>query len=202
VTTQATLSAIGAGKRPRVAACGRQNADAAPVLAIITNEFAGYRRSSGVDSKKLGPAGELGWRESGAIPRSTTAVRHMQLIVESAKAIENPTPDEIADALSAARFAVLVSGPGSSSYMQFARSRKRGIELEYQVDSLENHFIAFDPSLTMDRVIAAFKKYASGDDSWMTDFQWMPVDVMTIHGHKVLVDREWKRKLTDRPAES
>jgi hypothetical protein len=126
----------------------------------------------------------------------------MHLIVESAKAIENPTGDEIAQALSVARFAVLASGPESSSYMQFARGRKGGIELEYQVDALEKHFRACDLSLTMDRVIAAFQKYVSGDDSWKTDFQWVPVDVMTIHGHKVLVDREWKRKLTDPPTES
>jgi hypothetical protein len=128
--------------------------------------------------------------------------RPMQLIVESARAIENPTADEIAEALSVARFAVLASGSDASSYMQFARSRKRGIELEYQVSSLGNHFRACNPSLTMDRVIAAFQKYVSGDDSWKTDFQWVPVDVMTIHEHKVLVDREWKRKLTDPPAES
>jgi hypothetical protein len=84
--------------------------------------------------------------------------------------------------------------------MQFTRSRKRGIELEYQVSSLENHFRACDPSLTMDRVIAGFQEYVGGDDSWKTDFQWVPVDVMTIHGHRVLVDREWKRNLTDPPA--
>jgi hypothetical protein len=126
----------------------------------------------------------------------------MQLILESVKTIENPTAGEIAEALPSTRFAVLASGPESSSYMQFARSRKRGIELEYQVDSLGNHFRAFDSSLTMERVITAFQKYASRDDSWKTDFQWEHLDVMTIHGHNALVDREWKRKLTNPPAES
>jgi hypothetical protein len=126
----------------------------------------------------------------------------MQLIVESARAIENPTADDIAEALSVARFAVLASGPDSHSYMQFARSRTGGIELEYQVDSLESHFRASGPSLTMERVIAAFQQYVSGHDSWKTDFQWVRVDVMTIHGHRVLVDREWKGGLTDPPAES
>src|SRR5262249_53479118 len=106
-----------------------------------------------------------------------TLVKPMQLIVEAGRAIENPTSGEIAEALSFARFAVLTSEPDSASYIQFARSRKRGIELEYQIDSLANHFRAIDPSLTMERVVAAFQKYVSRDDSWKTDFQWVRLDV-------------------------
>jgi hypothetical protein len=122
--------------------------------------------------------------------------------VDSTNVIENPTEGEIAEALTVAKFAVLANAPDSSTYMQFARCRKRGIELEYQVDSLENHFRASDLLPTMERVVAAFQQYASRDDSWKTDFQWERLDLMTIGGQKLLITREWMRSLTKPPAES
>jgi hypothetical protein len=50
VTTETYYSGPGTGKKPRVAARGRQNANAAPVLTEIISEFPGYSRRSGVDS--------------------------------------------------------------------------------------------------------------------------------------------------------
>ena len=126
----------------------------------------------------------------------------MRLILEAMKVVEDPTSGEIGEALPAAQFAVLMHEPDSPSYIQFMRSRMRGIELEYQVESLDNHFRAVDVSLTIERVIVAFQKYASGDDSWKRDFQWKQLDVMTVHGQKILVTREWMRKVKNSSAES
>jgi hypothetical protein len=44
--------------------------------------------------------------------------------------------------------------------------------LEYQVDSLDNHFRAVNDPLTMEAVIRAFQKYARGDESWRFGFRW------------------------------
>src|SRR5438552_3701540 len=96
----------------------------------------------------------------------------MQLTVEANRLIESPSDEEIANLLPATKFAVISDGPDSGTYMQFSKSRKYGIELEYQIDSLENHFKASDASLAIERVITAFQKYAKGDDSWKTGFQW------------------------------
>jgi hypothetical protein len=125
----------------------------------------------------------------------------MQLVLEGSKTIEAPTGEEIAKALPAARFARIDTEPDSKSYIQFGRSRKRGIRLEYQVASLHKHYRALDPALTIDRVVTAFQKYAAGDESWQLDFQWEKLEVITIHGQEILAYFPSVKKLGDHTAE-
>jgi hypothetical protein len=115
----------------------------------------------------------------------------MQLTLDGERVITNPSDDEIAQALHAARFAVITAGPDSDNYMQFKHSRKRGFDFEYQRDSLESHFYAVDSGLTLERIVTAFQKYCKGDDSWKTDFDWQLMQVMTHNGVKTLLPYGW-----------
>jgi hypothetical protein len=98
----------------------------------------------------------------------------MQLILESGKTVENPSDEEIARFLPAEEFAILSDGPDSYTFLQVGERKESpwDLVLEYQVDSLENHFRAVSTPITMEVVIMAFQKYAKGDASWQTDFQW------------------------------
>jgi hypothetical protein len=51
----------------------------APALAEITSKFPGYRRSSGVDSEKLGPTARYALTEP-CLPRSNRRYKAMTLI--------------------------------------------------------------------------------------------------------------------------
>ncbi len=121
----------------------------------------------------------------------------MHLKLEGPRIIDNPSDEEIASALPEVKFAVIEDWKDSGSYLQFCISRKRGIELEYQVHTLKNHFKAPGTSLTMNAVIRAFQKYARGDETWKTDFEWQRMEVINIQGHEVLVAREWIKRLAD-----
>jgi hypothetical protein len=98
----------------------------------------------------------------------------MQLILESGTTIENPSDEDIARSLPAEEFAILSDGHDSHTYLQVGECNEPPWDLmvEYQVDSLANHFRAVNTPLTKEAVIIAFQKYARGDASWRSDFQW------------------------------
>jgi hypothetical protein len=98
----------------------------------------------------------------------------MQLILESGKTIQNPSDEEIARSLPAEEFAILSDGPDSHTYLQVGERKEPpwDLMLEYQIDSLDNHFRAIDKPLSMEAVILAFQKYARDDVSWTSDFHW------------------------------
>ncbi len=50
-------------------------------------------------------------------------------------------------------------------------------DLEYQLDSVKNHFKAINPELTIEMVVVAFQKYASHEESWISDFEWTHVPI-------------------------
>ncbi len=98
----------------------------------------------------------------------------MQLILESGHTVENPSDDELARLLPAEEFAVLSAGPDSYTYLQFAERKETpwDLLLEYQEGSRKEHFRVVGDGLTMEQIVAAFQKYAKGDASWRSDFQW------------------------------
>jgi hypothetical protein len=112
------------------------------------------------------------------VPENTRSETPLQLFLESGRTIMNPSNEEIARLVPAEEFAILSDGPDSLTYLQFAREQPWNLMLEYQVDSLDNHFRAVGAELTMGQIVAAFQKYAKGDDSWKTDFQWEQMKVV------------------------
>jgi hypothetical protein len=98
----------------------------------------------------------------------------VQLTLESGKTIENPSDEEIARSLPSEEFAVLSTSPGSHTYLQFADSKDPpyNLILEYQVESLDNQYGPVNTPLTIEGITRAFQKYARGDESWRSDFQW------------------------------
>lgn len=103
----------------------------------------------------------------------------MQLFLESGTIVENPSDSDIARLLPGEKFGIISDAPDSSTYLQFADGKEPpwDLILEYQVDSLDNHFRAVNANLTMENVTTAFQKYARGDGSWKTDFQWERMDL-------------------------
>jgi len=102
----------------------------------------------------------------------------LQLSLESGRTVTNPSDEEIARLVPAEEFAILSDGPDSCTYLQFAKEQPWNLMLEYQVDSLNNHFRAVGAELTMGQIVAAFQKYAKGDASWKSGFQWEQMKVV------------------------
>jgi hypothetical protein len=41
----------------------------------------------------------------------------------------------------------------------------------------DEHYLAVDEQITLDRVLFAFRKYLGRDPSWRTDFRWEKLDL-------------------------
>ena len=99
----------------------------------------------------------------------------MQLELSSGKIIDHPSEEEIGAHLSAEAdredfFAIL--GINEMTYLQVAGTVAGGFTLEYQVDSLDQHYWCTDEPLTLAQIIVAFQEYSSGDESWHSDLRW------------------------------
>jgi hypothetical protein len=123
----------------------------------------------------------------------------MELKLESGQILINPSIEEIAKVLPFEGFAIISDNSESMRYLQFSKSRKKGLGLEYQADSLENHFTATAVSLTMERIVLAFQKYAQGDASWQSDFQWQQWEKMNLRGRETILPPEWAEKFRKNP---
>jgi hypothetical protein len=101
----------------------------------------------------------------------------MKLFLEASVTIDDPPPEQMAKAVKTEKFAILSEACDSGTYIQFLRRERRNppLTLEYQEGSTDNHFRAKDADITSERIVAAFWKYATGDDSWKRDFDWEPL---------------------------
>lgn len=101
----------------------------------------------------------------------------MKLETAAGSAIDSPSPSEIEHMLGSLdagnNFAIL--GPNPDTYLQVLYSDE-GFVLEYQVGDTDHHFQSLgNPS--RDEVIAAFQRYAVGDDAWKSACEWKQIDL-------------------------
>jgi len=96
----------------------------------------------------------------------------MKLELESGDVYDDVTEADIVEAIKGDGFAILGDDP--MTYIQCAPQPDAPAEyvLEYQDGSEKRHFHAIDTPVTVDRVVAAFVKYARKDASWKRDFKW------------------------------
>lgn len=100
----------------------------------------------------------------------------MDLTLESGRVIRNVSDHDLLTAIHGEQFAILEADAGA--YIQCARTDSPGeFALEFQDDSLDEHFRAVDGPITLDRVIEAFIKYRRGDASWRTNFRWEKMEL-------------------------
>jgi hypothetical protein len=105
----------------------------------------------------------------------------MKLSLGSGYTIENPSDADIDCLLLSEELIVISDGTQSSAFLKFVAPQRPpwDLGLEYQGDSTDDHFRAVGPHLSpvgpylsLESIIKAFQKYARGDDSWKTAFQW------------------------------
>jgi len=99
----------------------------------------------------------------------------MRLDLGDGGSIENPSPFQISDFLSR------LDGTGDSfailerdemSYVQTSGDPSGGFLVEYQVDSIDQHFRSTRYDLPFSTVEAIFKSYAAGNEEWKTMADW------------------------------
>lgn len=98
----------------------------------------------------------------------------MQLETDSGLVINSPSNEDIERALRSEGFAFVWDGSDACTYLQFAKKKVAPWDfvLEYQINSLDDHFRAIDSPLGIDDIIAAFQNYAAGGQDWKTRFRW------------------------------
>lgn len=100
----------------------------------------------------------------------------MILELESGEILEMPGVKDLAR-IEREEFAILFQSEGT--YLQCA---ERGLPpwdylLEYQIETTDQHYQAVDGPIDFPRVIQAFEKYLTGDETWKTDFRWEKMDL-------------------------
>ena len=96
----------------------------------------------------------------------------MKLELESGRIIPDVTEKDIREQVEREEFAIL--SIDSQTYVQCAEQSKEPYQyvLEYQDGSIDEHFVAIDEPITLERVLSTFVKYLHRDESWRTDFIW------------------------------
>jgi hypothetical protein len=98
----------------------------------------------------------------------------MDLQFESGRLISGAEESDLAR-IESEDFAILSDG---IPFIQCAVRRDKSSNdyvLEYQDGSYDEHYRAADEQITLDRVLAAFRKYMRKDSSWRTEFRWEKV---------------------------
>ena len=101
----------------------------------------------------------------------------MDLTLESGKVISMVTEYDIRTLLAGQQFAILTER--ELTYLQCARRNDEADDyvLEYQAGSLDEHYVATDTDITLERVISAFLRYRRGDASWWNEFHWQKMEL-------------------------
>jgi len=93
------------------------------------------------------------------------------LELSSGKKIANPTDAQIRAALEeldvqrdGEGFAILARSP--RTYVQVSGDAARGFDLEYQVDSVRQHYRARRTDYALDEVVAVLAAYRDGAERW------------------------------------
>ena len=107
----------------------------------------------------------------------------MRLELENDTALDDPTPDAIAQALGTLgakgnSYAILATEE-ELTYIQATGSPTAGFVLEYQErsGSKTRHYQGLNCSLPLQEVVAAFQDFAAGGSVWKSRFQWNEMDV-------------------------
>ncbi|WP_442509662.1 hypothetical protein SH528x_001250 [Novipirellula sp. SH528] len=101
----------------------------------------------------------------------------MKLELESGDIIQSPSDADFAR-IEGEAFAILF-GDDAGTYIQCAEQTEPpwGYVLEYQVGSIDKHYRATGDAIQLDSIVAAFRKYRDGDNSWLSDFNWELMDL-------------------------
>lgn len=112
-------------------------------------------------------------------PPRIAAMPHLRLSLENWTLIDNPTPDEIAEALSSLKpdgnsFAILERTYGT--YLQTLIEPTGEYVIEHQEGSLDKHYQS-STVLPLDRITKMFQAYAAGQDAWKREAAWQKIDL-------------------------
>ena len=94
----------------------------------------------------------------------------------------DPSSDDIESGLSSLTgegdsFAILAESP--MTYIQTSGSPTTGFVLEYQIDSLDQHFRSASQQLPLHQVIEAFERYRTRDPAWREVTSWEREELST-----------------------
>ena len=99
----------------------------------------------------------------------------MQLQTDSTEIIDDPSAEQIANALQALKdddksFAVLSAS--GQVFIQCSRTSSGGFYVEYREGGDERHFRATDEDIPLAAVTCMFQDYAAGQANWKRGYSW------------------------------
>ncbi len=120
-------------------------------------------------------------------PPRVAAMPHLRLSLENWTVIDNPTPDQIADALSSLdadgnSFAILEQT--DTTYIQAGLQSTGEYVIEYQDGSLDKHYQSI--TRNSQQLMAMFRAYAEGHDTWKQQCEWNKIDLQPETPHNLV----------------
>ena len=114
------------------------------------------------------------------LDRQTAQRGHMEFSIGGDTPLLDPSSDDIEAGLSSLTgegdsFAILAESP--MTYIQTSGSATSGFVLEYQTDSLDQHFRSTSHQLPLHQVIEAFQRYRACDPAWREVTTWEREDL-------------------------
>ena len=99
----------------------------------------------------------------------------MTLDIGGRQEITSPSPEQIRDAvlnLGPPGDAFLILGPTPMTYIQCSGDKNAGLNLEYQAETVDQHFRSKRNDWDAETVIQKFSQYHRGDDAWKEGVEW------------------------------
>jgi hypothetical protein len=101
--------------------------------------------------------------------------RPMELTAEDGTSIENPTETDVETVLEEGAgnedfFAILARN--EMTYIQAAGHKEIGFVVEYQEETLEEHYQSAEKNIDIRRVIEMFQLYLAGNPAWIHKVSW------------------------------
>jgi Peptidase family M50 len=156
-------------------------------MALLLNNAGQWSLLMGL--LNLVPCGAAGWRSDGGQLLDLWRLRpaagivqqagncQVALVLASGRVIREPTEKDILSSIAVEEFAILGT---DLSYIQCARATTAPLcdyLLEYQAGSLDQHYLATDGPITLERVVSAFVKFLRRDWSCLSDHRWEKMDL-------------------------
>lgn len=99
----------------------------------------------------------------------------MRLECEDGRSFDNPTQqviEQVVGKLGQPGTNFVILGRDDDCFIQSGADEEGRCDLEYRDGSDQKHFRCTKDALSVQEVIAAFKDYAAGNETWKTRFQW------------------------------
>ncbi|HBC86576.1 MAG TPA: hypothetical protein DCZ94_06450 [Lentisphaeria bacterium] len=116
----------------------------------------------------------------------------------SGKKFDNPTEIKITEViklLGTGSDSFIILSKNETTYIQTIKPNESNFEIEYQNDSLENHYVTREP-VSLEKALEIFTSYFRSSNDWLSSTEWKKLDLTkkTVKQQKPVLELKLKPK--------